>query len=80
MPPSREQYRYFLKDSIRLAIDFSQTDQSSGIAPPPLEKPYAADSERIDLVPHHDWRNISPVDLVSAIENRRSHCSSPGNR
>jgi len=70
---SREQYRYFLKDNIRLTIDFSRTDQNSGIAPPPLEKPYAADSQRIDLVPLHEWRNISPMDLVSAIENRRSH-------
>ena len=70
---SKEQYRYFLKDSIRLTIDFSQTDQSCGIAPPPVEKPYAADSRRIDLVPRHDWQNISRVDLVSAMENRRSH-------
>jgi SagB-type dehydrogenase family enzyme len=70
---SKEQYRYFLKDSIRLTIDFSQTDQSSGVAPPPLEKPYAVDSRRIGLAPLHEWRNISPVDLVSAIENRRSH-------
>lgn len=70
---SKEQYRYFLKDSIRLTIDFSRTDQSNGIAPPPLEKPYATDGQRIDLVPLHDWRNISPVDLVSAMENRRSH-------
>jgi SagB-type dehydrogenase family enzyme len=70
---SREQYRYFLKDSIRLSIDFSRTGQNSGIAPPPLEKPFAADSRRIDLVPHHDWRGISPIDIVSAMENRRSH-------
>ena len=72
MTLSTEQYRYFLKDSIRLSIDFSRTDQNSGIAPPPVEKPYAADSQRIDLVPVHGWQNISPVDLVSAMENRRS--------
>jgi SagB-type dehydrogenase family enzyme len=70
---SKEQYRYFLKDSLRLTIDFGQTDQNSGIAPPPLEKPYSADSQRIDLAPLHEWRNIFPIDLVSAIENRRSH-------
>lgn len=73
MTASKEQYRYFLKDSIRLTIDFSLTDQSNGIAPPPVEKPYAADSRRIDLAPLHDCRNISPVDLVSAMEKRRSH-------
>jgi SagB-type dehydrogenase family enzyme len=70
---SKELYRYFLKDSIRLTIDFNRTDQGRGIAPPPLEKPYTAEDRRIDLVPHHDWRNVAPVDLVSAMENRRSH-------
>lgn len=70
---SRNEYRNFLKDSIRLTIDFNQTDQSKGIAPPPLQKPCAADSQRISLIPPHDWRGISPIDLVSAIENRRSH-------
>jgi SagB-type dehydrogenase family enzyme len=70
---SKEQYRYFLKDSIRLVIDFSRTDQNTGIAPPPLEKPFAPDSRRVDLTPLHDWRNISPIDLVTAMENRRSH-------
>ncbi len=34
-----EQIRYFLKDSIRKQIDFSETDQNRGIAAPPIEKP-----------------------------------------
>jgi SagB-type dehydrogenase family enzyme len=70
---SREQYRYFLKDSVRLAIDFSQTDQSRGITPPPIEKPFAADKERIDLVPGDGWHNIPKIDLLTAIANRASH-------
>ncbi len=68
-----EQYRYFLKDSVRLAIDFSQTDQSRNTVPPPVEKPFQKDKKRIALMPAHTWQNISPVDLVSAIRNRRSH-------
>ena len=63
MPTLLDQYRYFLKDTVRLTIDFSQTDQSRGVAPPPVEKPYAADGERIDLVPIGKWRGISTIDL-----------------
>jgi SagB-type dehydrogenase family enzyme len=68
-----EQYRYFLKDSVRLTIDFSQTDQSKGVPPPPIEKPFALDSKRIDLVAKNEWQTIANVDLTSAIQNRRSH-------
>ncbi len=67
-----EEYRYFLKDSVRQTIDFYQTDQSRGIDSPPFEKPFLENSRRIDLLPKNKWRNISPVDLVSAIGNRRS--------
>lgn len=45
-----QQYRNFLKDTVRRTIDFSTTDQSAGIAPPPLEKTFPADARRIDLV------------------------------
>ena len=70
---SLEQYRYFLKDSVRLTIDFSQTDQSRGVPPPPIEKPFSLDSKRIDLVARDEWQDIAGVDLTSAIQNRRSH-------
>lgn len=68
-----EQYRYFLKDSIRLIIDFRQTDQNKGVPPPPIEKPFALDSKRIDLVAKNEWQTIASVDVMSAIQNRRSH-------
>jgi SagB-type dehydrogenase family enzyme len=73
MEVSRDQYRYFLKDSVRLAIDFSLTDQSRGVVPPPLEKPAPGDRERIDLVPRGRWRSIPGIDLLSAIADRSSH-------
>lgn len=69
---SLEQYRYFLKDSVRLAIDFSRTDQSKGLPPPPIEKPFPLDGQRIDLVAKDEWHNIAGVDLMSAIDHRRS--------
>jgi SagB-type dehydrogenase family enzyme len=73
MKLSREQYRYFLKDGIRLTIDFRTTDQGRGVAPPPLEKPVPADSERIELPALGEWTQIPAVDFLSAIKSRRSH-------
>lgn len=67
-----EQYRYFLKDSIRKKIDFSQTGQNTGIDIPPIEKPYPADAVRIDLAKPGKWKNIAGIDLITAIGNRES--------
>jgi len=68
-----QQYRYFLKDTVRQTIDFRLTDQRKAISAPPIAKPYEADSDRIDLVPKDNWQKIARVDLISAIENRKSH-------
>ena len=70
-----DQYRYFLKDSVRRTIDFSMTDQSRGIAPPPLQKPFPVEGERIGLVRKETWKGFSDIDLITAIEGRRSHRS-----
>ncbi len=67
------QYRYFLKDSVRLTIDFHQTDQSKRVTPPPIEKPFDEQKMRIDLIHPDNWKNLPSIDLVSAIRNRRSH-------
>lgn len=67
-----EQYRYFLKDSIRKEIDFSATDQNKGVGAPLIEKPYPADAVRIDLVKPETWKSITGVNLVAAIGNRQS--------
>jgi SagB-type dehydrogenase family enzyme len=69
---TREQYRYFLKDSVRLIIDFSETDQSRGIPAPPIQKPVPVDAKRIALVTIHDWKGVGNVDLTTAIAERRS--------
>lgn len=71
--PLFEQFRYFLKDSVRLTIDFSRTDQSRGVPPPPIEKPFPSGSIRIDLARQKDWEAIIRIDIVSAIQNRKSH-------
>jgi hypothetical protein len=40
MKKNIKQYRKFLKDSLRIKIDFSKTDQSLGIEPPLMQKPF----------------------------------------
>lgn len=67
-----EAYRLFLKDSIRKTINFAQTDQSRGVDPPPIEKPFSADARRVDLVKPGRWTTIPARDLTEAIGNRRS--------
>ena len=68
-----QQYRFFLKDTIRKNVDFSQTDQNLGIEPPPIEKPFSCDAVRIDLLKKNSWKNISAISLSEAIKNRKSH-------
>jgi SagB-type dehydrogenase family enzyme len=70
--PTLDSQRHFLKDSIRLEIDFSQTAQSRGESPPPIEKPFAPDAQRIDLIPPGQWPNIPDVELRTAIAQRES--------
>jgi len=64
--------REFLKDTIRRTIDFSRTDQSRGVPPPPIEKPFPKDGRRLDLVQPGDWPGIGPIDLRTAIARRES--------
>jgi SagB-type dehydrogenase family enzyme len=68
-----EQYRSFLKDTIRKSFDFSTTDQNRGIAPPPIEKPFSPDALRINLSKEDSWENVSGTSLLEAIKNRKSH-------
>ena len=70
--PSLDQCRYFLKDTIRQEIDFTETDQTRGVPPPPVEKPFPADARRVDLPPAGTWAGIGAVNLATAIGNRQS--------
>ena len=67
-----EQNRYFLKDTVRKWIDFSRTDQSLGVPPPPVEKSYSAEAERIALIPPAEFQALPGADVLVAITNRRS--------
>jgi SagB-type dehydrogenase family enzyme len=69
---SIEQNRNILKDSVRKTVDFSETDQSMGLHPPPIEKEYSPDAERIDLVSQAEFDAMPKADLLFAIANRQS--------
>lgn len=64
--------RGFLKDHIRKEIDFSQTAQRQGAAPPPLQKDYDSTAKLTDLVAPAQFRELGKIDLFSAIANRES--------
>jgi len=69
---SVEQNRCFLKDNLRKTIDFSTTDQSAGLPPPPIQKGCSADAERIDLIRPNKFRALPRADVLSAMTNRQS--------
>jgi len=67
-----ERFRYFLKDHIRKRIDFSQTPQNRGLPPPSIQKPCRADATTVSLPKPESWDHVGGIDLVTAIEKRRS--------
>jgi len=70
-----ENYRNFLKDSIRKTIDFSTTDQSRGIQPPPTEKPCNPEDKKITLIKPGEWKSIHETSVETAIAKRKSRRS-----
>ncbi len=70
-----ENYRNYLKDSIRKTIDFSTTEQSRGIKPPPAEKPCNPEDKKINLVKPGVWKFIDEVSVETAISKRKSRRS-----
>jgi len=67
-----KQSRDFLKDAVRLSIDFSRTDQHRGITPPPIEKPIPPEAKLFDLPQDRNWEGIPSLELVAAIRSRSS--------
>lgn len=65
--------RNFLKDRIRKSVDFSKTEQNTGIVAPPIQKPYSRDAKLINLVVEEDWEEKYKIPLARAMKNRISH-------
>ena len=70
--PTLDQHRSFLKDSIRKEFDFSTTDQSRHVPPPPIEKPHRPAQDQLPLVLSSDFQDTYILPLVSAIGRRAS--------
>ena len=64
--------RNFLKDSLRLAIDFRFTDQRMGVEPPAIQKPARPEQQLIKLPSHADRGSLRDTSLHDAISERRS--------
>ncbi|HOH31219.1 MAG TPA: SagB/ThcOx family dehydrogenase [Candidatus Hydrogenedentes bacterium] len=65
--------RFFLKDTIRLQVDFSTTDQSRGRAAPPLQQPCSPNFARVDLPSGPDTlARLTGIPLGAAIAGRES--------
>jgi len=75
--PSKEirKYREFLKDSLRLQINFNLTDQNQGVEPPPVQKPIRDGQQLISLPDEESRQELLGTDLIDAMDNRRSHRS-----
>ncbi len=72
MKKTIEDYRYFLKDSIRKEIDFSDTDQSRGVPPPPVQKIYDKNRRLEKLPDAGSFINEYTVTLAEAMMRRES--------
>lgn len=66
-------HRDFLKDNLRLQINFYLTDQNQGIEPPPIEKPPREGQQIAPLPGREAWTEFAGTDLLEAIANRQSH-------
>lgn len=67
-----EEFRFFLKDTVRQTVNFSKTRQNLGYPPPPLEKPVPEGAEIIPLPGPEAWGTLGDIPLRQAMERRRS--------
>lgn len=66
-------HREFLKDSLRLSIDFSKTDQHNGVRTPALQKAPRKDQAQTTLPGRETFATFRGTDLIDAISQRRSY-------
>lgn len=71
---TRESGRHFLTDRIREEVDWWDTPQSRGVAPPSVQKPVPEGSALFPLPGREAWQ-IPPCDLTEAISRRESRRS-----
>ncbi|MFO7577590.1 MAG: SagB/ThcOx family dehydrogenase [Pelovirga sp.] len=64
--------REFLKDSLRLAIDFRFTDQKQGVASPTVQKAPRPEQPIQSLPGPEQWQELQATSLLDAIAGRKS--------
>ena len=64
--------REFLKDRIRLDVNFAQTGQATGVPMPELGKAVESGTLCADLPRYPEWANISDISLKKALLRRQS--------
>jgi SagB-type dehydrogenase family enzyme len=64
--------RNFLKDNLRLEINFLSTDQNKGVPAPPIEKTPLANQKIIQLASPQNIADIQDIGLIQAIKKRKS--------
>ncbi len=67
-----DDYRFFLKDTIRKQIDFGTTDQERGVPTPPVQEPCPEGAPRIALPGPDELAELGGLDLYTAIARRQS--------
>ncbi|HEY7585219.1 MAG TPA: SagB/ThcOx family dehydrogenase [Candidatus Deferrimicrobiaceae bacterium] len=65
-------HRQWLKDSIRKSVDWSSTDQSRGIPPPPPQKPVPPGALPIPLPGIDRFEEVCDAGLLRILKSRRS--------
>ena len=65
-------HRQWLKDSIRKSVDWSSTDQSRGIPPPPPQKPVPPGALPIPLPGPDRFEAVCDAGLLRILKSRRS--------
>lgn len=71
--PDMDAMRDFLKDDLRLLIDFSRSDQNRGVAPPPVQKAPREGQAIIRLPADPAGAFAGRLDLAQALAARGSH-------
>lgn len=71
--PDMRAMREFLKDDLRLRLDFSRSDQNCGLTPPPVQKPPQAGQTLLVLPSDPAEAFSGHMDLVQALAERKSH-------
>ena len=65
-------HRWWLKDSVRKAVDWGATGQSRGLPPPPVQKVVPQDATRVALPGPDRFDAVCPAGLLSVLRSRRS--------